>query len=168
MGSVISIGEIQRWLDTQKLNLPAEIDEDLVQGLLEQVRAALAKRYDVNRMLTWTNPDNTPELIRNTISLLYAARMRKKLYAEEVDNLDRYAEEIENMGFDLLGGLLDGTLVLIDSDIDDTYEDPSPSFYPSDKQEAPVRAPGTNVGGPGWYSDEDYPDARRFTMGKVF
>lgn len=145
---LITIDDVQPWLETSKLriNTDDELPEEPIMS--EFVLARLASRLDVS---TWIDESTTPELVRYIIGMLVAAMRYNKYYSETADDGGNpYADKLEAMAENLIVGILEGDIIIIGvpNAVSSTG---TIAFYPTDI-----------VG-------LEFPEeARRFSMGKIF
>jgi hypothetical protein len=147
----VTLQEVQQWLERTKLDL-TEFDIELEASAKSFVFAKVSRFYDTS---TWLAANTTPELIRKILAILVAAWTYMRQYSEDEDALNEYAEKLEKMAYDLIDGIIGGTLELSGAAAVLGGSTPA-TFYPTDAQDD---AEGGKDG-----ADE----RRRFTMGSVF
>lgn len=125
----VTVTEVQSWLDPAKLPIAAN------DPLPEEVNAAtgvigrLANVYP--EAVTWTTEANTPLMVRVIISALTAAYRYNKIYSEEEDTGNRYANKLEARALELLSMLINGDLQITDVPVT-TITSFDPQFWPTD------------------------------------
>lgn len=158
----VTVAEVQSWLDPAKLPLAAN------DPLPEEVNAAtgvlsrLASVYPTE-VGNWTNESNTPILVRVIISALTAAYRYNKIYSEEEDAGNRYANKLEARALELLEMVVNGDVLLTDVPGIEDITTFDPLFWPTDVTGAmPIYdAQGFQIG---WAGSEDI----KFTMAERF
>lgn len=150
----VSETEVQQWIQNSRLTVDV-VDPDLESSAYSRVVGALALRYDT---AAWTNQASTPALIRSIVSMLIAAWMINRAYAETVDEVDAYGAHLESSALTLLGGLADGS-ILVDDTITTTYTTGQPAFWPTDLATTIASEEGDTAEGAAPLA---------FTMGKLF
>jgi hypothetical protein len=147
----IEAQDAKAWAEPSKFPT-LSLDEDHLNALETEIFARLNAVYDTT---AWTDPDTTPAIVKVIISKLYVSWKYKQSFAEDLDQGNRYAYELEDNANMLMTGLIDGT-------IDIPGEVPinvtgSPSFYPTDASSAQE---------PTYYDSSLGP--AQFSMGRVF
>lgn len=107
----VTVGDVQVWLDAEKLELPDNdpLDED--QTFTDIVFSRVGQIYVTTG---WTSATTTPAIIRRIIAMLIAANRYNKIYSEEDDAGNRYANKLEARAYDMIGMIVDGQIVVID------------------------------------------------------
>jgi|SRR6185369_1370134 hypothetical protein len=105
----INVAEAQAWLESTKGNLNNALDGNLLGNLEEEVLDELAAVYDTS---TWSDPTNTPKLVRTIISKMYAGWFYMRQYSEDTDAKNPYAQSLLDNARMLMDGLLDGSITL--------------------------------------------------------
>lgn len=144
----VTISEVQAWLKSDRITVTGD---DLNAQHEVSVLARIEGFYTT---ASWTNPTNTPRLVRQVIALLNAATILRKAYADQEDDI-AYAAKLEGMARATLDGIIDGRLNLADvsATLNTAAQDlAGPVFFPTDTETA----------------DEDGDHIIRFTMGEVF
>jgi hypothetical protein len=131
----VTVGDVQVYLDVNKLALPENdpLEED--QTFADIVFASVGQVYDFS---SWTNETTTPALIRRVLAMLIAANRYNKIYSEEDDAGNRYADKIEARALEILASISDGTILLYDASLLPLPETHDPSFYPNDATGASI------------------------------
>lgn len=147
----IEAQDAKAWAEPSKFP-SIQLDEDFLDALETEILVKLNAVYDTS---TWLDPDTTPAIVKVIIAKLYVSWKYKRAFAEDLDQGNRYAYELEDNAGALIDGLLDGT-------IDIPGEVPvnasgSPSFYPTDASSAAE---------PTYYDTSLGPN--QFSMGRVF
>lgn len=105
------------------------------------IRARLAGIIDIDTILLWTTPSNTPEIIRKVSGLLIAAKFYAELVAEDEADGSAYAQGLYNDAIAILDGIRDGSITILGIDnieIDTNTIDGS--FWPNDTTVGPFFA----------------------------
>jgi hypothetical protein len=123
----VTIAEVQSWLDAGKLELPAT---DTLPEEFNVSTYVLAKLGQIYNVATWVDNATTPNLVRVVISAKVAANRYNKLYSEEDDAGNKYANKLEVWAESIITALLNGTIVLVDYPTPITANDPA--YYPND------------------------------------
>ena len=126
----ITPSDAQGWAESTKLTV-----SNLDASLLEQIEAEIIGR--LNSLFTttgWTNPTNTPILVKVIIAKTYVAWFYDRQYSENQTEGNDYAAMLRQNAEMLMTGLIDGTIHL-------PGETPvgagaGPSFYPNDASSA--------------------------------
>lgn len=158
MPAVVTLGEVQGWLEVTKLTIAA-FDAELENTAQVMAFGMLSDIYDTG---AWTSPDNTPVLVSKAIAMLVAAWTYNRQYSEEDPSGNAYALWLEQKAYALLEGIKQGDI--------DLPEVPgiaasagTVSFYPDD-----------STGAMQQYDDSGHPvgpvggAARKFSMGTVW
>lgn len=155
----VTVTEVQAWLDPAKLPLAPNdpLPEEVNAGAM--VLGRLANVYDVT---TWVNSTTTPTIVKTIISALVAGARYNKIYSEEEDAGNAYANKLERRAFELLDYIVNGDIAITDlpvTAVGSFY----PLFYPTDSTGASViyDAVGNIIG---WEGSEDI----KFTMASRF
>jgi hypothetical protein len=102
---------IQQWLQNTKLTIDT-VDPVLESTAAHYVLGRLAARYDVTG---WTDNTNTPDLVQDCMSMLVAAVIYRRSYAEVIDDeRATYPMWLESHAEQILCCLMDGTILLAD------------------------------------------------------
>ena len=147
--ALITIDEVQVWLEATKLRLGPDDELPEESTASELVRSRLASKYTVT---DWTTPATTPTLIRKIIAMLVAAWRYNKHYSETADAGNPYADKLELIAMDMISGIEDGSIALVDVTDEGPAVVGTVSFYPTDLD--PL-------------NEYDEPDVK-FTMGSIF
>jgi hypothetical protein len=123
----VTIPEVQSWLDAGKIELPTNDTLPEEFNVSTYVLAKLGQIYNVS---TWVDTTTTPNLVRVIISAKVAASRYNKLYSEEDDAGNKYANKLEVWAEGIITALLNGTIVLVDYPTPVTANDPA--YYPND------------------------------------
>lgn len=146
----VTLNEVRAWIERTKLTIN-ELDTELLSHLEEEALVRVSSSYDIS---VWTNPNNTPKIVRTIISKLYASFFIDRAYSENQDNNNDYAMKLAENAEMLLQGLINGDFEIPGN----PPTNPSTaSFYPTDLSSA-QKATRSNpsLGGP------------HFSLGKVF
>lgn len=152
----VTADEVQNWLSEDRLQITVtdDIEEEL--HAARYVLSKLAPAYPVE-VVNWIDSTSTPELVRTAISAKTAAAIYRKHYADQDDELE-YANWLEQLCMNIVDGIVDGSLVLLDQTT--TIQDAaavarSISFYPDDSTGSDDATTGLE-------------ESRRFTIGEKF
>jgi hypothetical protein len=129
--SNISISEAQAWCQKNKLDLGTTLDDELEKQVSSQVLTRVATAYDVSG---WTDTYTTPEIIKTVIAMYYAAWMYDKLYSDDNDDTNAYADKLMQMAEAILLNILGGVTEI--PGVDPILDSGSPAFYPTDASSA--------------------------------
>lgn len=141
-----SLTDIQAWLGNNKITVDDAMSAKPNIEATRIIKGQLAGVFTPSMMLTWADPDNTPELIRSIAGRLTAAYIYKQLYSEETTEIPPYAQDLYNQAIAMLADIRSGAIVVLDVD------------------DEPVTADGVNVLG-FWPNDTTVP---AFTMDQEF
>jgi hypothetical protein len=115
-------GEILASLDDINTHLPsdkasiADADDDPFQtDVARYVRSLLSGFFPSEVLATWTNPDNTPELIRGIAGRLIAAQWYATLYSEDISGVSEYAQGKYNEANNMIDRIRNGSMVVVDT-----------------------------------------------------
>lgn len=148
----ITLKEAQAWLETTKLSL-SQLDADLESQVATMVIGKLVTIYPVDA-LTWVDATTTPSIVRKIISMYYCGWYYDRQYSETSDSND-YANRLRRMADDLLDGLIDGSIDIIE--IPGMPPTSEPEFFPTDVSSANCPSVEFPSDGP-----------PKFTMGQIF
>jgi hypothetical protein len=82
------------------------------QTLSNVVRAQLSVKFDTS---SWDSPSSTPMMVRSAIAMAYIAWVYNKQFAGQDDSeAVSYADLLRAMSKDIVAGLLNGTMVLLE------------------------------------------------------
>ncbi len=79
MAVVVTLAQVQQWLEQTKLTLD-NVDEELAESARLRAFSDMASAYDTS---TWVDSSTTPALVRSCISMLIAAWEYMRAYSEE-------------------------------------------------------------------------------------
>jgi hypothetical protein len=123
----VTLGDVQAWLDPVNFNL----DDDDTLPEAEQVTSIvfgfIGGSYDTT---VWTEPEDTPPLIRTIISGLVAARKYQARYSETEDGGNAYADRIERQLMKLLDQIAEGVVVIPGVDGSGGTDITQPAYWP--------------------------------------
>lgn len=151
MGNIV-VGEAQVWCERTKLDLGSQLDGELEVQIASHVVARIATVYDTS---SWTTSTSTPQIVKTIIAMSYAAWMYDRLYSDDNDDTNAYADKLRATADAMLANILDGTTEI--PGIDPTSDSGAPSFYPTDGSSA--LEPTT---------DDPSLGPARFSMGTIF
>lgn len=113
--------ELYATLEDINAHLPpgkAEIEDaedDLLQvEAFRFIRAKLVGKFATTILALWTDPDNTPEIIRTIAGMFIAAKWYMEIYAEDSDEDAVYATNLWNQMMQLLNDILMNNIIVID------------------------------------------------------
>jgi|SRR6266540_3329450 len=156
----VTVAEVQGWLDKDRepIDLNDPLDDDVQFSTL-----VFAKIQQVMDTVGWTSVSTTPPIIRKIIACLMAANRYNRIYAEEEDAGNLYANKLERRAWDWVQQIVDGMMVVLDNSGTEILNANDPRFYPNDATGAATiyNALGNKIGEPG---SEDI----KFTMARVF
>lgn len=139
------------WAEPTKM-VVAQLDEDLLSALETEILTRLNAVYNTS---AWTNDTNTPAIVKVVIAKMYVSWKYKQSFAEDLDQGNRYAYELEDNAKAILEGLLDGTIDIPgETPINESGQ---PAFYPTDASSAMCPTDYDSSLGPA-----------HFSMGRVF
>ena len=130
MPTRITSADVQVWLEPTKLRI------DSGDPLAEEVPASeivlskLATRFDTSG---WTDENDTPDLVRNILGMLVASYRYNSVYSETEDAGNPYADKLADMADNLIMGIMDGTIDLIDETLQGPTVTGTLEFLPTDK-----------------------------------
>ncbi len=130
MSTRITSADVQVWLEPTKLRI------DSGDSLAEEVPASeivlskLAVRFDTSG---WTDESDTPDLVRNILGMLVASYRYNSIYSETEDAGNPYADKLADMADNLIMGIIDGTIDLIDEPLQGPTVTGTLEFLPTDK-----------------------------------
>lgn len=127
----ITVEEAQVWCERTKLDLKGQLDGGLETQVSSTVLARIASTYDVS---TWVSSLTTPVIVKTIISMFYAAWLYNRLYSDDNDDTNAYADKLMEMAEAALSNILDGTTEI--PGVEPTGDAGSPSFYPTDASSA--------------------------------
>jgi len=105
--ALVTLAQVQQWLEQSKLQLSA-IDAELADTARDVTFAALVNSYTTS---TWVSTATTPRLVRSVISMLVAAWEYQRAYSEDAGDA-LYGIELERKAMALLAGISAGTTTL--------------------------------------------------------
>lgn len=161
----VTVTQVQQWLDGTKLVVTA-LDSELEDTMSTVVLSSLSEVFVAT---AWLDTTTTPKLVQKIIAMMYAAWYYRRQYSEQLET-STYADDLEAMATDVLGGIKSGQLLL--SDLPLAQQTPSsqqPSFYPNDAAGAESdflvdpNNPQNQFGGSSMQSD-----GIKFTMGQLW
>lgn len=124
---VVTLAEVQQWLEATKLTLDV-VDEELAESARAIAFGKLSAAYDTS---TWVSIGTTPKLVRTVISMLVAAWIYQREYAEEEDSA--YGRRRERQAMELLSSIAKREIEL--EEYPTNSAEGTPSFYPTDEDE---------------------------------
>ena len=142
--SIISIPEIQAWLEKTKLTISTTEPDDLTFIELYEkniVYGRLAQKFDTS---TWLSASTTPSLVRQIIAMRIAAIVYRRQYSEDLETTNPWAMWLEKNSEDLIMGLINASIVLqTEAGISGTTPTQlnRPTFYPTDISSAAANQP---------------------------
>lgn len=127
----ITVEEAQVWCERTKLDLGAQLDGGLEEQVSSQILGRVATIYDTS---SWVSSLTTPKLIKTIIAMYYTAWMYNKLYSDDNDDTNGYADKLMSMADTLLQNIMEGLTVI--PGVTPTDDPSEPSFYPTDASSA--------------------------------
>lgn len=110
MAAVVTVGEVQGWLEVTKLTI-GDFDQELESTAQATAFGTLGEIYDTT---TWTSPTTTPNLVSKAIAMLVAAWTYNRQYSEEDPSGNAYALWLEEKAYALLAAIKAGDIDLIE------------------------------------------------------
>lgn len=131
----VAVSDLQAWLEPTKLTLPAILspsDAAHLDQIETEVLGQVASSYDVG---TWADAASTPKMIKVIIAKMFVAWYYSKVYSEDIGGYENtYAVRVLANANNLMAGVIDGTIQLLDSP--QSVTSGQPSFYPNDASSA--------------------------------
>ncbi len=129
MTTRITVADVQVWLEPSKLHL--DTDDSLAEEIpaSEIVLSKLAARFDTS---LWLDETDTPMLVRQIIAMLVASFRYNSIYSETDDAGNPYADKLESMVDNLIMGIVDGSIELIDEPLQGPSVEGTLAFFPTD------------------------------------
>lgn len=127
----VELKEIQAFFADTRLTVEASQVEDLEAVISAEVFAALAKKYNVE---AWTDPWNTPVIVRAIIAMLTSSALYQRMYSDNSD-LSSYGTWLQNRGESLLERVSTGVLILPEEAVTPDLGFSNTDFYPIDDPE---------------------------------
>jgi hypothetical protein len=139
-----TLDDINKWLDRNKIELlEADVDEAEFQLTAERIiKGFLSGTFTSATLATWVSAASTPDLIQEIAGKLIAALYYRKRYAEDVPELDNYAQGLYNEALGMLSQVKTGEVTLIDL-TEGTVVTPASrlnadDFFPNDAAGEPI------------------------------
>jgi hypothetical protein len=122
--------DVQAWLEESKLTI-GTLDVTLEQQIATEVLGRLVTAaYDVTG---WTDPTNTPKLVKKIIAMFYAGWFYDKMYSETADT-NQYAQRLKRAAETLLQGIIAGMTDI--EEVPGLTQLGNPVFFPTDASSA--------------------------------
>jgi hypothetical protein len=134
------VHDINAFLPTDKI-AATEGNEETDRTLLDAerlIRGHLAGVYEPATLATWSDPDNTPELIRSIAGRLAAAFFYRMRYAVDLADVPEYAQTLYNEAMMLIDNLKTGNVTLEEVTVDVTDVPNRAFFWPNDDTPTPA------------------------------
>lgn len=149
----ITVEDAQAWAEKTKLPLSV-LDDDLEEQVAEHVLGKLRPQFDVSG---WADEDTTPLLIRSVMGMVYTSWFYSRTYSEDENRDNEYAIRLLGMAYEIITGLIEGSIELPDDEDGDLHGGTTPLFYPNDASSAlePTR-------------DDPSLGPSKFTMGSIW
>lgn len=148
----ITVDEANAWADRFKLNF-GELDSELENSQAVQVLARVSQAYTVT---SWVDSATTPSLVRKIIAMMYVGWYYQRTYSEDGE-MNSYGVMLITAAENLLSGIVDGSLALVDAVVGTDLHSSEPGFYPTDASSALVPTTTDSSLGPA-----------KFTMGTIW
>lgn len=110
MTAIITVANVNAWLDTKKASI-SSLDDELAAQLTTRVFGAVSSRYSTEN---WVSNAYTPQLILEVISMLYAGYHFHKVYSTDTEP-GMYGELLLRDANLLLDSIVNGNLSLASS-----------------------------------------------------
>ncbi len=138
MPTRITSADVQVWLEPTKLRIDSgdSLAEEIPAS--EIVLSKLATRFDTSG---WIDETDTPDLVRQVIAMLVASFRYNSIYSETEDAGNPYADKLKDMADNLIMGILDGSIDLIDEPLQGPAVTGTLEFFPTDKTGADDLSP---------------------------
>lgn len=127
----IVLAEPQTWAEASKLTMTA-LDEGLTDTIATEVLARLAGIFDTS---PWVDTTTTPKLVRKIIAMKYVGWYINRTYSSD-EGMSLYAWRILQMADNLISGLIDGSIILVDDTNPANALSGTAQFYPTDASSA--------------------------------
>ena len=127
----ITVPEANAWADKVKLNI-GFLDSELENTQATQVLSRVSQAYNVS---SWVDTTSTPSLIRKIIAMLYVGWFFQLTYSED-DSTSSYGLLLINQAENLINGIVDGSITLVDAVAGTDLGLSQPAFYPTDASSA--------------------------------
>lgn len=127
----ITVEEAQAWCQRNKLDLGSALDGALEVQVASPVLARIGTTYDTS---SWVSSSTTPQIVKTIIAMYYVAWTYDKLYSDDNDDTNAYADKLMAAADAALANILDGTTEI--PGVDPTSNSGAPSFYPTDASSA--------------------------------
>jgi len=113
-----SLTDINTYLPDDKA-LMGDADDDAFQiDTSRTIKGNLAGVFQPTTLVSWSTPENTPELIRGIAGRMIAARWYARLYSEDDTSLSEYAQNLYMEAVGMLNDIRTGSLIVLG--VDDT------------------------------------------------
>jgi len=130
MPTRITPADVQVWLEPTKLRIDSGDSLAEENAASEIVLSKLTTRFDIS---DWTDTTDTPDLVRQIIAMLVASFRYNSIYSETEDAGNPYADKLKDMADNLIMGILDGSIDLIDEPLQGPGVTGTLEFFPTDK-----------------------------------
>lgn len=143
----ITVDEANAWLEPTKLTLTTPTFSEPTSLALEE--SAVELIFSRLRLYTdttiWTDEEDTPDLIRKLIAMMYVAYTYDKTYSDNADD-NAYANRLRRAVDLAIEGIIEGTYQIEGVDIPTIGP---PEFFPTDASSAnPASIDSPSDGGP--------------------
>lgn len=112
MASLATLDDINVHLPEDKLAVLDADDTALQLDAERTVKARLSGTFSPVVLAGWTNDTNTPEIIKEVIGKLIAAKVYARAFSSEVGGVPEYAQWLYDQAMDILDGIILGTIVV--------------------------------------------------------
>lgn len=126
----MSTAEVQAWLESTKAAITS-IDGPTESQIAAEVLGRLAQTYG-QFTSGWTDSTNTPQIVRQVISMYYAGWFYDKEYSEVVtgEATTSYGATLRGWATTLLADIISGSVEIVE--IEPSQPATGPIFYPTD------------------------------------
>lgn len=135
-----SLEDIKGQLPDHAKGIQDNEDADLQIDAQRLIRGQLSTVYDASVIVSWSDPDSTPQLIRAIAARFIAARYYAEKFAGESDAIPDYPQLLYNEAVSMLTQIRTGDLVVTDDSgviIGTTVSAGATDFWPNDTTDGP-------------------------------
>lgn len=140
------MAEILATLDDVNAHLPSDIitltnaEDDQLQIDAERIiKGFLAGTFTAATLAGWSDPDDTPEVIRSIAGRFIAAFFYKKRFAASSPDVPAYAQDKYDEAWEMLQSVKSGEIVLVEvlEEVDFGGHLAQDDFFPNDSADPP-------------------------------